>query len=92
LTLFALQLAGVSDTSRSDGPLSDEQLMMVAARLHGNISPTILLDYARRKGHVALREREKTVHIPTVAQQVFDVSGTGDTVIAAFTAAVAAGA
>jgi len=31
-------------------------------------------------------------HIPTVAQEVFDVSGAGDTVIAAFTLALAAGA
>lgn len=31
-------------------------------------------------------------HIPTVAQEVFDVSGAGDTVIASFTLAIAAGA
>ena len=31
-------------------------------------------------------------HIPTVAQEVFDVSGAGDTVIATFTLAIAAGA
>ena len=31
-------------------------------------------------------------HIPTLAQEVFDVSGAGDTVIATFTAAIAAGA
>ncbi len=31
-------------------------------------------------------------HIPTVAQEVFDVSGAGDTVIAAFTLALCAGA
>jgi D-beta-D-heptose 7-phosphate kinase/D-beta-D-heptose 1-phosphate adenosyltransferase len=34
----------------------------------------------------------KPVHIPTVAQEVFDVSGAGDTVIASFTLAIAAGA
>ena len=34
----------------------------------------------------------KPVHIPTVAKEVFDVSGAGDTVIALFTLAVAAGA
>ena len=32
------------------------------------------------------------VHIPTVAQEVFDVSGAGDTVIASFTLAIVAGA
>ena len=34
----------------------------------------------------------KITHIPTVAQEVFDVSGAGDTVIATFTAALCAGA
>lgn len=34
----------------------------------------------------------KATHIPTVAQEVFDVSGAGDTVIAAFTLAQAVGA
>jgi D-glycero-beta-D-manno-heptose-7-phosphate kinase len=35
---------------------------------------------------------KKPLHIPTVAQEVFDVSGAGDTVIATFTLALAAGA
>lgn len=35
---------------------------------------------------------EETFHIPAVARQVFDVTGAGDTVIAAFTLALAAGA
>lgn len=34
----------------------------------------------------------KVTHIPTVAQEVFDVSGAGDTVIAVLTAALSAGA
>lgn len=39
-----------------------------------------------------LFEKNKDVHIPTVAQEVFDVSGAGDTVIAAFTLSLAMGA
>ena len=39
-----------------------------------------------------LFEDAKTTHIPTRAQQVFDVSGAGDTVIAAFTLSLACGA
>ena len=35
---------------------------------------------------------QRPFHIPTVAREVFDVSGAGDTVIATFTLAVAAGA
>ncbi len=34
----------------------------------------------------------RVVHIPTVAKKVFDVTGAGDTVIASFTLAHAAGA
>ncbi len=34
----------------------------------------------------------KVIHIPTVAREVFDVTGAGDTVVAAFTLALAAGA
>lgn len=42
---------------------------------------------------MSLFETDKdTVHIPTVAKEVYDVTGAGDTVIAAFTLAVAAGA
>jgi len=38
------------------------------------------------------RRGEKPHHIPTMAKEVFDVSGAGDTVIASFTLAIAAGA
>ena len=39
-----------------------------------------------------LFEAGRIIHIPTQAQEVFDVSGAGDTVIAAFTLALACGA
>ncbi|MCK9572135.1 MAG: D-glycero-beta-D-manno-heptose-7-phosphate kinase [Candidatus Omnitrophica bacterium] len=39
-----------------------------------------------------LFERGKSKHIPTVAQEVFDVSGAGDTVISVFTLALCAAA
>ncbi len=43
------------------------------------------------KGMKLYREGRKPVHIPTVAQEVFDVSGAGDTVISVFTLALACG-
>ena len=47
----------------------------------------------RGENGMSLFERDgKSIHIPTVAQEVFDVSGAGDTVIAAFTLALASGA
>ncbi|MCL5024790.1 MAG: D-glycero-beta-D-manno-heptose-7-phosphate kinase [Nitrospirae bacterium] len=41
---------------------------------------------------MSLFEQDRITHIPTVARQVYDVTGAGDTVIAAFTLACAAGA
>ena len=44
-------------------------------------------------GGMALFERDgEPHHIPTVAKEVFDVSGAGDTVIAAAVTSIAAGA
>ena len=37
-------------------------------------------------------KKGRITHIPTVAQDVFDVSGAGDTVIGTFTLSIAAGA
>lgn len=41
---------------------------------------------------MTLFEGEEHAHIPTVAREVFDVTGAGDTVIASLTLAVTAGA
>ncbi len=43
-------------------------------------------------GMALFEKNGKVTRIPTVAQEVFDVSGAGDTVIATFTTALAAGA
>ena len=43
-------------------------------------------------GMLLVEEGQKPYHTPTRAQEVFDVSGAGDTAIAAFTLALAAGA
>lgn len=43
-------------------------------------------------GMAIFRAGKKMVKIPTVAQEVFDVSGAGDTVISTYTAALASGA
>jgi len=43
-------------------------------------------------GMLLVEEGQKPYHTPTRAQDVFDVSGAGDTAIAAFTLALAAGA
>ena len=87
----AFELAGIADTYRCDDPLKDEDLMRVANKLLNAISPTILLITLGEHGMLLCENGRQCLHIPTVAQQVFDVSGAGDTVIAILTAAIAAG-
>jgi D-beta-D-heptose 7-phosphate kinase/D-beta-D-heptose 1-phosphate adenosyltransferase len=41
---------------------------------------------------MSLFEKNKIAHIPTVTRNVYDVTGAGDTVIAAFTIAFSSGA
>lgn len=54
--------------------------------------PKMLLSTLGEQGMCLFQRGEKPIHIPTVAREVFDVSGAGDTVIAAFTLALASGA
>jgi D-beta-D-heptose 7-phosphate kinase/D-beta-D-heptose 1-phosphate adenosyltransferase len=88
----AFELAGASDTVRSTDPLKDEDLLKVAGTLLATLRPGVLLITLGEHGMLLCEDGKRCVHIPTVAKQVFDVSGAGDTVIAIFTAAICAGA
>lgn len=88
----AFELANLPDETRSDNPLTDKNLMLVADRLLRELRPVVLLITLGELGMLLCQRDQKPVHIPTVAQEVFDVSGAGDTVIATFTLAIAAGA
>jgi D-glycero-beta-D-manno-heptose-7-phosphate kinase len=88
----AFELAGVEDLSRASEPLADANLLRVSEMLLKRLEPTLLLITLGDQGMLLSRRGEKPFHIPTVAQEVFDVSGAGDTVIASFTLAIAAGA
>lgn len=89
----AFELAGVTDDSlRAVNPLSDATLMHVADRLLRELRPALLLITLGDHGLLLCQRGQKPFHIPTAAQEVFDVSGAGDTVIASFTLAIAAGA
>jgi D-beta-D-heptose 7-phosphate kinase/D-beta-D-heptose 1-phosphate adenosyltransferase len=88
----AFELANLSDETRTHDPLSDKKLMAVADRLLQELRPAVLLITLGELGMLLCRRGQKPFHIPTVAQEVFDVSGAGDTVIATFTLAIAAGA
>jgi D-beta-D-heptose 7-phosphate kinase/D-beta-D-heptose 1-phosphate adenosyltransferase len=80
------------DETRNADPLADANLMLVAERLLNELRPAVLLITLGELGILLCQRGQKPFHIPTVAQEVFDVSGAGDTVIATFTLAIAAGA
>jgi D-glycero-beta-D-manno-heptose-7-phosphate kinase len=88
----AFELAGIRDASRHHDPLSDTGLLQVAEKLLGDLKPALLLITLGELGMLLCQRGHKPFHIPTVAQEVFDVSGAGDTVIASFTLAIVAGA
>ncbi len=88
----AFELAGLPDETRHPNPLADANLMRVAERLLNELRPAVLLITLGELGMLLCQRGQKPFHIPTVAQEVFDVSGAGDTVIATFTLAIAAGA
>jgi rfaE bifunctional protein kinase chain/domain len=88
----AFELAGLSDSSRAANPMQDHTLLRAADKLLQDLQPALLLITLGDQGMLLCQRKHKPFHIPTVAQEVFDVSGAGDTVIATFTMAIAAGA
>jgi D-beta-D-heptose 7-phosphate kinase/D-beta-D-heptose 1-phosphate adenosyltransferase len=88
----AFDLANLPDETRHSHPMADANLMLAAGRLLNELRPALLLITLGELGMLLCQRGQKPFHIPTVAQEVFDVSGAGDTVIASFTLAIAAGA
>ena len=88
----AFELANLPDDTKDANPFADKNLMLVADRLLNELRPAVLLITLGELGMLLCQRDQKPFHIPTVAQEVFDVSGAGDTVIATFTLAIAAGA
>jgi D-beta-D-heptose 7-phosphate kinase/D-beta-D-heptose 1-phosphate adenosyltransferase len=88
----AFELADLTDETKNANPLADKNLLLVAERLLNELRPALLLITLGELGMLLCERGQKPFHIPTVAQEVFDVSGAGDTVIATFTLAIAAGA
>ena len=88
----AFELAGVTDGRRQGDPLKDASLLGVAEHLLGSLRPALLLITLGDQGMLLCQRGQAPFHIPTMAQEVFDVSGAGDTVIASFTLAIVAGA
>ncbi len=88
----AFELANLPDETRNCAPLADRNLMRTAERLLQELRPALLLITLGEQGMLLCQHGQQPFHIPTIAQEVFEVSGAGDTVIASFTLAIAAGA
>lgn len=86
------ELARIPDETRNTNPLHDKNLLAAAGQLLEHQRPALLLITLGELGMLLCQRGRDPFHIPTLAQEVFDVSGAGDTVIATFTLAIAAGA
>jgi rfaE bifunctional protein kinase chain/domain len=83
----ALQLAGL-EVVRGD-PFPETE---VCRRIYETYQPENLVVTMGGEGMLVSRAGEVSLKIPTMAREVFDVSGAGDTVVAALTLALSAGA
>ncbi len=73
--------------------ITDESSLMAAARgIRERISCKNVLITRGEHGMSLLNAEGEMAHIPTVAREVYDVTGAGDTVIATLTLALASGA
>jgi D-beta-D-heptose 7-phosphate kinase/D-beta-D-heptose 1-phosphate adenosyltransferase len=81
----ALRMAGLEEDS-------DEGLQMVARAIRKRLSCDAVLITRGDRGMMLIEGDQDSINVQTVAREVFDVTGAGDTVIAALAAALAAGA
>ncbi len=72
-------------------PQTIEEIVQLSHRLMEDYRLTAVLVTRGEQGMVLIEQNREIVNLPTVAQEVFDVSGAGDTVVAMFTLAKAAG-
>lgn len=70
---------------------TDDELVARAEALRDKLQLDALLITRSEKGMTLVRKSRPALHLPTRAREVFDVTGAGDTVIAALATALAAG-
>lgn len=88
----AFAAAGKPLTDPVEPATSDEALLEVGRSLSDIWKVENLLITLGEQGMMLFRHGAEPFHIPTRAQEVFDVSGAGDTAIALFTLALCSGA
>ncbi|MGD9782531.1 MAG: bifunctional heptose 7-phosphate kinase/heptose 1-phosphate adenyltransferase [Kiritimatiellia bacterium] len=88
----AFAIAGMVDPGAKENPLADKALQKTGEILMEKwAAENLAITLGPHGMYLASRGRAPR-HVPTRAREVFDVSGAGDTVIAACVAALAAGA
>lgn len=88
----AFRCAGVEENDPDNDFITTSRLPLVSQRLLEKWNSQYLLITLGEHGMVLFERDSEPYHIPTRAQEVYDVSGAGDTAIALFTLALAAGA
>jgi D-beta-D-heptose 7-phosphate kinase/D-beta-D-heptose 1-phosphate adenosyltransferase len=84
--------AGMTDQGAHEDPKQDRALFEVAEILLAKWKPRLLMITLGGHGLLLAEPGRPPRHVPTRAREVFDLSGAGDTVIAACMLAIAAGA
>ena len=88
----AFSAAGLPPSDAVSPVLEDGALLEAGRRLMARWKCASLLITLGEQGMLLLQENAPPYHTPTHAQDVFDVSGAGDTAIAVFTLGLAGGA
>ena len=88
----AFAIAGMIDPGAKENPLADKALRKTGEILMEKWAAQNLAITLGPHGMYLLTRGREPRHVPTRAREVFDVSGAGDTVIAACVTALAAGA
>ena len=88
----AFAIAGLADPGAKENPLADKALRKAAEILMEKWAAENLAITLGPHGMFLASRGKPARHVPTRAREVFDVSGAGDTVIAACVTALAAGA
>lgn len=82
----------IIEASQGSGvDILDEKSLIKAGKIFTSKLSCNAVLITRGEEGMSLFEKNRVTHIPTVAQKVYDVTGAGDTVIAAFTLAHASG-
>ena len=88
----AFAIAGLADPGAKENPLADRALLKAAKILMEKWEAEHLEITLGPQGALLMTRGKAAGHVPTKAREVYDVSGAGDTVIAACVTALAAGA